>query len=169
MNDNRNYRYLVYLLFILSGVSGLVYQIVWTRMLVLVFGNTMLATSTVLSAFMGGLAAGSYFLGKYIDKRPRPLLKVYGILEAGIGLFAFIFPYLIELVAPVYTGLYSGVEGNIVVLNLFRFLFCFILIGIPTFLMGGTLPVLIKKFTSSVERIGFQTGFSSRWAVYGSC
>lgn len=99
-SDKRNYRYLIYLLFVLSGVSGLVYQIVWTRMLVLVFGNTMLATSTVLSAFMGGLAAGSYVLGKYIDKRPRSLLTVYAVLEAGIGLFTLIFPFVLEMVTP---------------------------------------------------------------------
>ena len=57
-------------LFFLSGVSGLVYQLVWTRMLVLVFGNTLLATSTVLSSFMAGLAIGSYVFGRYIDQKP---------------------------------------------------------------------------------------------------
>lgn len=159
MSNNRSYRYFVYLLFVLSGVAGLVYQIVWTRMLVLVFGNTMLATSTVLSAFMGGLAAGSYVVGKHIDKKPRALLSLYGLLEGGIGLFALIFPFLLDLVTPVYSGMYSVVEGNIVLLNLFRFVICFILIGLPTFLMGGTLPVLIKRFTQTDDSIGYETGF----------
>jgi len=159
MNDRRDYRYLIYLLFIFSGVSGLIYQIVWTRLLVLVFGNTMMATSTVLSAFMGGLAAGSYVLGKYIDRRPRPLLKVYAALEAGIGLFAVVFPLALDIATPMYAGLYTALEGNIVLLNLFRFAVCFVLIGLPTFLMGGTLPVLIKRFTGSDDSIGYQTGF----------
>ncbi|HEY3296552.1 MAG TPA: fused MFS/spermidine synthase [bacterium] len=159
MNDQRNYRYLIYSLFLLSGISGLIYQIVWTRLLVVVFGNTMLATSTVLSAFMGGLAAGSYTLGRYIDRKPRPLLQVYACLEAGIGLFALIFPFLIHAVTPLYASLYNGVAANIVLLNLVRFAVCFAIIALPTFLMGGTLPVLIKRFTGDEDSIGHQTGF----------
>lgn len=159
MSEQRNYRYLVYSLFLLSGVSGLIYQIVWTRMLVLVFGNTMLATSTVLSAFMGGLAAGSYVLGKYIDREPRPLLRVYAVLEAGIGIFALLFPLVIDAATPLYSWLYNSAGGNIVSLNLIRFFVCFLIIGVPTFLMGGTLPVLIKRFTRVEEKIGGETGF----------
>ncbi|MCB9365884.1 MAG: fused MFS/spermidine synthase [Calditrichaeota bacterium] len=159
MTEQRNYRLLVYGLFLLSGISGLIYQIVWTRMLVLVFGNTMLATATVLSAFMGGLAAGSYVLGRYIDSAPRPLLKVYALLEAGIGLFALIFPLVLDAATPLYAFLFRAVEGNIVSLNLTRFLVCFLIIGVPTFLMGGTLPVLIKRFTRAEDTIGSETGF----------
>lgn len=159
MTEHRSYRYLIYSLFLLSGVSGLIYQIVWTRMLVLVFGNTMLATSTVLSAFMGGLAAGSYVLGKYIDRKPRPLIRVYAALEAGIGIFALFFPLVIDAATPLYAWLYDSASGNIVSLNLIRFFVCFLIIGVPTFLMGGTLPVLIKRFTEVEEKIGFQTGF----------
>ena len=159
MNDGRAYRYLIYGLFLLSGVAGLVYQIVWTRMLVLVFGNTMLATSTVLSAFMGGLAAGSYVLGRYIDNKPRPLIQVYAVLEAGIGLFALMFPLFLKGATPIYAALYSAAEGNIILLNLVRFGVCFALIVIPTFLMGGTLPVLIKRFSGPGSSLGHQTGF----------
>jgi len=150
---------MIYLLFLLSGVSGLIYQIVWTRMLVLVFGNTMLAMSTVLSAFMGGLAAGSYVLGRYIDKKPRPLVRVYAICEAGIGIFGLLFPVFLAAMTPLYVKLYAAVEGNVVSLNLVRFLVCFVLIVIPTFLMGGTLPVLIKRFAASRGRLGHHTGF----------
>jgi spermidine synthase len=64
-------RLLILLLFFLSGISGLVYQIVWTRLLVLIFGNTLLANSTVVAAFMAGLAAGSYFFGRFVNERPR--------------------------------------------------------------------------------------------------
>jgi len=159
MNEGRSYRYLVYSLFLLSGVSGLIYQIVWTRMLVLVFGNTMLAMSTVLSAFMGGLAAGSFVLGRYIDRKPRPLIRVYAVLEAGIGVFALLFPLLIAVATPVYAAIYPAVEGNIVLLNLARFAVCFALIFVPTFLMGGTLPVLIKRFAGGGTNLGHQTGF----------
>lgn len=159
MSDNRSYRFLIYSLFLLSGVSGLIYQIVWTRLLVLVFGNTMLATSTVLSAFMGGLAAGSYVLGKYIDRKPRSLIRVYAVLEAGVGIFALLFPLVLDAATPLYVWLYKGAATNIVTLNLVRFLVSFLIIGVPTFLMGGTLPVLIKRFTSVESKIGFETGF----------
>ncbi len=159
MNDQRNYRYMIYLLFMLSGISGLIYQIVWTRMLVLVFGNTMLATSTVLSAFMGGLAAGSWVLGRYIDRKPRPLIRVYALLEAGIGISGLLFPLALDAVTPLYVGLYSTFEGNIILLNLLRFLVCFAIILVPTFLMGGTLPVLIKRFSTAETKIGHEAGF----------
>lgn len=159
MTDQRSYRYLIYSLFLLSGVSGLIYQIVWTRELVLVFGNTMLATATVLSAFMGGLAAGSYILGRYIDRKPRALVKLYGILEGGVGLFGLLFPLVVTAASPIYAALYPVVEGNIVLLNLVRFAVCFAIIVVPTFLMGGTLPVLIKRFSQSGSGIGHQTGF----------
>ncbi len=159
LNEQRHYRYLIYSLFLLSGVSGLIYQIVWTRLLMIVFGNTMLATSTVLSAFMGGLAAGSYVLGRYIDRKPRRLIQVYAALEAGIGVFALAFPFLIHAVTPLYAHIYTGVAGNIVLLNLVRFAICFAIIILPTFLMGGTLPVLIKRFTTASDSIGHRTGF----------
>ncbi|MGB6001011.1 MAG: fused MFS/spermidine synthase, partial [Thermoanaerobaculia bacterium] len=152
-------RGLMFLLFFLSGISGLVYQIVWTRQLVLVFGNTLLATSSVLTAFMAGLAAGSYLLGKYIDARPWPLIKLYALLEAGIGGFALVFPLLLAAATPLYTGLYRVLEGNIVLLNLVRFAVCCGLIFIPTFMMGGTLPVLIKRFVERDRSLGHQTGF----------
>ena len=78
-------------LFFFSGVSSLVYQVVWARMLTVVFGTTLLATSTVLSAFMAGLALGSWVLGRYIDRCKHPL-RIFAALEVGIGLFALFFP-----------------------------------------------------------------------------
>ena len=146
-------------LFFLSGISGLIYQIVWTRTLVLVFGNTLLANSTVLSAFMAGLAAGSFVLGEYIDRRPRKLLRLYAFLEAGIGLFGLAFPFLAAVATPFYSSLYQALGENLLLLNLIRFALCFVLIVLPTFFMGGTLPVLVKYFVKNLERIGYQVGF----------
>ena len=83
-------------LFFFSGVSSLVYQVVWARMLTVVFGTTLLATSTVLSAFMAGLALGSWVLGRYIDRCKHPL-RIFAALEVGIGLFALFFPVLVRI------------------------------------------------------------------------
>ena len=155
---NKTLNFIVFILFFFSGMSGLIYQIVWTRMLVLIFGNTMLATSTVLSAFMAGLAGGSYVFGKFADKRPRGLLRVYALLEAGIGVYALLFPLLLSVLGPLYTSLYQSLAGSLVAVNLFRFVICFVLIVVPTFLMGATLPVLIKRFVKGTQTIGRQVG-----------
>ena len=81
--DSSTYKFIysvVFGCFLLSGISGLIYEVVWTRMLTHVFGGTTLAVSTVLTAFLGGLALGSYLGGKYIDHFKKPLLA-YGVLE----------------------------------------------------------------------------------------
>ncbi len=148
----------VLVLFFFSGASGLVYEIAWQKHLVVVFGNTMLATSTVLSAFMAGLAAGSYVLGRYADKRPNRLLRIYALLQAGIGVIALAVPLLIRAVTPLYVELYGFFEGNMLAVNLIRFSICFCVISVPAFLMGGTLPVLSKLFSKSPSSLGHDVG-----------
>ena len=86
-------RPLVLALFVASGFSGLVYEVVWVRSLTTVFGVSAFAISTVLASYMGGLALGSFLSGRYIDRHPRPLV-VYGVLEAGIGAYALAVPLL---------------------------------------------------------------------------
>src|SRR3990172_8423592 len=80
--------------FFLSGAAGLVYQVIWTRMLGLLLGHTVYAVTTVLAAFMAGLALGAYLFGTIIDRRGRPLLT-YGLLEAGTGVFCLLLPSLL--------------------------------------------------------------------------
>jgi spermidine synthase len=72
--------------FFLSGATGLVYEVLWIRMLGLVFGHTVFAVTTVLTAFMAGLGLGSWIFGRTADRQPRPL-RLYGLLEIGVGLF----------------------------------------------------------------------------------
>ena len=79
--------------FFFSGAAGLIYQVVWTRMLTQIFGNTTYAIATVLSAFMAGLAIGSYWFGKIADRGKNDFL-LYGILEAGVGVYGFVVPWL---------------------------------------------------------------------------
>jgi spermidine synthase len=158
MKDSVWVRFSIFTLFFFSGVSGLAYQVVWTRLLTLIFGNTMLAASTVLAAFMAGLAAGSFAAGKYIDRNPRQMVRIYALLEAGIGIFALLFPTLLALVEPIYTTFYQGLSTNILAFNLMRFVICFALILVPTFLMGATLPVLLKRFVRGSQAIGHQVG-----------
>ena len=143
-------------LFFFSGVSSLVYQVVWARMLTVVFGTTLLATSTVLSAFMAGLALGSYVLGRHIDRCKHPL-RVFAALEVGIGLFALLFPSMSANLGNAY-GALVGLQGNFYLFSAARFGLCFALLLVPTALMGGTLPVVAKFAVRRLGRLGGRVG-----------
>ncbi len=149
------YRKKLLILFFLSGACGLIYEVLWVRMLGLVFGNTIYAVSTVLAAFMAGLALGSWYFGKYIDRSTSPL-KVYGMLEAGIGIYCILTPILFMIIQKIYISLGATqvTAGPILLI----FLLGFITILIPTALMGGTLPVLSKYFVGQTEDIGSNVG-----------
>jgi spermidine synthase len=161
----------VLLLFFFSGGSALVYEVVWGRMLTLVFGGTAFAISTVLAAFMGGLALGSYLFGRLIDRRGHPLF-VYGLLEAGIGVWALLLPRLLGLLDSAYASLYSGLNPSFYTLSLIRFLLTFVVILVPTTMMGGTLPVLMRLLTSTGALVGRTSAFlyfaNTAGAVAGS-
>src|SRR3989338_8173260 len=79
--------------FFFSGAAGLIYEVVWTRMLTQVFGNTTYAIATVLSSFMAGLALGSYLFGRIADRGKNGFL-LYGDLEFGVGLYGLAVPWL---------------------------------------------------------------------------
>ena len=152
----RSEQKVLWVLFFFSGVSSLVYQVVWARMLTVVFGTTLLATSTVLSAFMAGLALGSYVLGRHIDRCKHPL-RVFAALEAGLGLFALLFPSISANLGNAY-GTLVGLQGNFYLFSLARFGLCFALLLIPTALMGGTLPVVAKFAVRRLGRLGGRVG-----------
>lgn len=165
-------RLFIYLLFFLSGAAGLIYQLVWVRKLVLIFGNTTYATSSILTAFMGGLALGSYLLGKYADRIKRPL-KFYAYLEFGIGVSAVaILFFFIPLSDAVYVGLFHAIGNHGFIFNVVRFLLSIIILIIPTTLMGGTLPVISKYFIKMSDdfgkRLGRLYGFNTLGAVIGA-
>ena len=84
-------RALILIAFFVSGACALVYEVIWTRMLGLVMGNTVYAVSTTLAAFMAGLALGSYVFGKVADRLERPG-RFYGVLEILIGVYCLLLP-----------------------------------------------------------------------------
>ena len=89
----------VWLIFILSGASALIYEVIWMRQLTLVFGSTVFATSTVLTAFMAGLALGSYYFGRKIDESNMSPLKLYAISGSRYRRFLY---YLATLAKRAY-------------------------------------------------------------------
>src|SRR5512132_916799 len=97
---------LIGLCFVLSGATGLIYEVLWARMLGLVFGATTLAVSAVLAAFMGGLAIGSALAGRFGARVKRPV-RWYGAIEITIGLYALIVPFLFSGIDRVYAVIWQ--------------------------------------------------------------
>ncbi len=133
--------------FFVSGACGLIYQIAWLRVMGLVFGNTTFATCTVLAGYMAGLGLGALYFGRQIDAGGNPVL-FYGRLELGVALYAFVTPALWKLMEWLYVGFYRAVDPDFFTFSLFRFAVAFGALFIPTFLMGGTLPVMVKYFVA---------------------
>ncbi len=151
-------RYWIYLFFFLSGVGGLVYEIVWMRKLTLIFGNTVHAVSTTLAVFMGGLALGSFLFGRAADRTGRPL-RMYILLELGIAVSALA---VTALFLPVLDGAYiflhrSGL-GSGVALFLVRLVLGMTILLVPTVLMGGTLPVMGRFLVRAPAEVGSVMG-----------
>ena len=130
-------------LFLASGATALVYQVAWARSLSLVFGASFEAVSIVLAAFMGGLAAGGVVLGRVGPRLGRPL-RVYGVLELGVALFALLLPGLLRLADTLYVSLALGIEGTNAWLGAARAAMAIGILLLPTFCMGGTLPLLVR-------------------------
>ena len=146
--------------FFLSGASGLVLEMLWTRMLTLVFGSTTLAVSTVLTAFMGGLGLGAYWAGKFADRLKTPA-KTYALTEAAIGLYALLVPVAIAFYPALNRGLWSAFGDHYTILSILRFIASAGLLIVPTTLMGATLPILARHFVQhpgELRRVGLRLG-----------
>lgn len=148
-------------LFFLSGAAGLIYEIVWERLLELYFGVTLTAITLIVAAYMGGLGVGSLIGGQIAQRARKPAL-LYGAAEVGIGLFGLVSPFLIN-------GIGQHTAGAPYALV---FLLSFGLLMIPTFLMGMTLPLLTQTFVRRVESsgrtIGLLYGINTLGAAFGA-
>ncbi len=135
----------------------MVYEVVWMRMLTQIFGSTAHAVATVLAAYMAGLALGSYVFGRFVD-REKHYLRLYALLELGIGIYGFLVPVIFGLARQMYIPLFLVYDSYPILFNLLLFLLAFILIALPTFLMGATLPVLSRYFVRSFSHLGQRVG-----------
>jgi spermidine synthase len=153
--------------FFLSGATGLVYEVLWIRMLGLVFGHTVFAITTVLTAFMAGLGLGSYLFGRIADRHPHPLL-LYGLLEVGIGLSCLLIPWLLPLVEALYVALFRALELSFFAFSLAQFALILVLLLLPTTLMGATLPILSRFFVSDEGSLGKRVGLLYALNTFGA-
>ena len=152
---------IIYLCFFLSGITGLIYQLVWTSMFAQNFGHTFLAISFIIAAFMFGLMIGSWSISRFKSLIQNEI-KTYSILEILIGVYALLFPLLMSATSPLFGFFLNGTEGLSIVNSLLLFLVVALLIFIPTFAMGATLPLLTnglmrihKDFKNEISKLYF--------------
>jgi spermidine synthase len=158
-------------LFFLSGICALIYQVMWLRMLSLLFGVTVYAASTVLASFMGGLAIGSFAAGRFAGRLRRPL-TAFGLLEIGIGASALATPALLDAVRTLWIPLQPSLPSSIVSLTAARFAASCAILIVPTSLMGATLPVVMRSAlfgeVSAANRIGWLYAINTAGAIVGA-
>jgi spermidine synthase len=138
--------------FLLSGATGLIYEVLWARMLGLVFGVTTLAISAVLAAFMGGLALGS-MLASRLAVRITRAVRFYALIEIAIGGYALAVPLLFRWIDQIYPALWRNLRPGFYGSALSRFVLATIVLIIPTTLMGATLPVLARAVANAARGV----------------
>ena len=145
------------LLTVLTGVSGLVYQVAWQKYLAILLGSHSEAVAAVLAIFLGGLAGGYALFGRItrqLVERARArgeapqLLRLYGVVESGIGVYALLFPFLFSLAQALSVRIPHVGEGFNFSFDVFLTI---LLIAPPTVLMGGTIPVLTQALSARLD------------------
>jgi len=180
----------IYFLFFCSGVTALIYEIVWTRMLTLVFGHTVFSVSVVLAAFMAGLGFGSYLFGAAIDslsglcEKPAekagetailPLqdpahtpLLIYGWIEIGLFVLCGLLSLFLANFSSFYAWIHVWLPDSTMIQNTVKAVLAFTLIFIPTTLMGATLPIISKYYVTDNARLGTQIGILYALNTFGA-
>ena len=143
--------------FFLSGASALIYELMWFRLLGHIFGSTATATATLLAAYLFGLGLGAWIMGRLSD-RIRALSRVYVAIEVGIGLFGIASRWLMERGAVLYELTYDWAADSPATLLLVRFLVSFLLVAVPTTLMGATFPLMVHLLKGRRVSVGQATG-----------
>ena len=145
------------LLFLFSGACGLIYQVLWLRLLGLTFGVTVYAASTVWASFMAGLAVGSLVGGWLGDRVRRPLVW-FGAAEILVGLSALASPRALDALQRFYVAAYPSFPDSSATMTLARGVIAFAVLIIPTLLMGATLPLVVRSVLARREDLGSRVG-----------
>src|SRR5437899_1080680 len=146
---------LVLACFFFSGAAGLIYQVAWGKALGLIFGHTVYAIATVLAVFMAGLAAGSAYIGRWNEQRAESL-AVYAWIEFMVAATGALSLAGLAGVRSLYVAAYPSVNGLQPLLLALRFFGAIVVLFIPTFLMGGTLPILVRGITRNSAELGMR-------------
>ncbi len=150
-------RLIALLLTVMTGFSGLVYEVAWQKYLATLLGSHSEATASVLAIFLGGLSVGYWLFGQVTRRHvvrseeagvPPRLLLIYGSLEAGIGVYVIAFPWLFRAVQALSYALPHGTGGVGFAIDV---ALATLLIGPASVLMGGTIPILTQGLARSLE------------------
>ncbi|MFH1371714.1 MAG: fused MFS/spermidine synthase [Planctomycetota bacterium] len=165
---------LILICFFFSGMTGLIYEILWTRMIVKIIGAAPFAVSIILTVFMGGLGLGSFLAGKTTDliKHPLKLVRMYGILELAVGVYCLLLPMILTNVKPICEVIYNSLFNHFMLYSFLTFVVCSVLLILPVICMGATLPILCRFYVSRMShlanRIGRLYGLNTIGAAVGS-
>jgi spermidine synthase len=164
-NANR----LILALFFLSGFAALMFEVIWTRHIALIYGSSMQSFATVLAAFLTGLGLGSIIASRYADRIKNKLL-LFAFIELLIGVIGMVLVVVFPALERWFLYIYFH-TGSYNLFMLLLFAICFVIILIPTMLMGATLPVLSSAYASG-DRVGADVGrlysINSFGSIFGS-
>jgi spermidine synthase len=134
---------LVVTLFLVSGATGLLYEVAFSKLLAYIFGATAYAVSTVLAAFMGGMALGAHLGGRRAARIARPL-AAYGALEILVGIVCALSPATFDALTDAYVRIARAAPGSLATLTVLRGGLTALVVIVPTVAMGATLPLLSR-------------------------
>jgi spermidine synthase len=154
-------------LFCLSGIAGLMYEVIWSRQLTLIFGATTLSISTVLTTYMVGLGLGSFLAGRLLNATGNPF-RAYALLEAGIGVYAVLFPAALGVVNWLHSQVFPLLYASPLPLALTRFGLAFLVLLPVTILMGATVPVMGRALVRETGELGAGAGRLYAWNTLGA-
>ncbi len=144
---------LLLLLFFLSGVAALIYEVLWLKELGILFGVTAYAAATTLAVFFLGLSFGSLVWGRRTEHDPNPL-RTYGYLEIGIAVSALLYFLLSTLYLRLYPSLFATFADHAAIFLAVKVVMAAGVLGLPAFFMGGTLPVMGQYLTRRSDELG---------------
>src|SRR5271157_2921069 len=147
----------VMLIFFCSGMCSLVDEVVWFRLIKLTLGNTVYASSVVVSVFMGGLALGALVMARRADRVARPL-RLYALLEMGVASVTVALPVALGAADGVYRFLFVRLQSSPQATLIVQVLVSSAILLVPTMLMGSTLPLLGRFVTTLQDQIGSRVG-----------
>ena len=169
-STRKHLSFAIYTAFFLSGLAGLMHQVIWARLLVQLIGSTAHAQMIVLAVFMGGLAIGATWFGKLADQHRHPL-RLYIILELVIGGYCLLVPWLLDLTELGYVGMARSFFDQSALTLLLRVSLVTLLILGPSVLMGATLPVmsrhLVHRLKDTQRQVANLYALNSLGAVVG--
>ena len=149
--------WLVLVCFGLSGFASMVYEVTWSRVLAMILDSSTYAFTIMLTTFLMGIALGSFLMSRVADRLRRPLLA-FILLEAAIGVSAYMGLFLFAELPYLFLVLYRSFSDSLNLIFFSKFLLAFMVMFLPTLLIGALFPLVVKIYTSNLDRVGRSIG-----------